>query len=162
MSTAQPALDEGAQHGAAYLAEVSRILADSLDYEATLTAVASLALPHLGSWCIVDVVEEDGSMRRVAVVHPDPKRQAVARRLTAGWPPEVGDPVGVPVAVTTRRTQVVEHVSEEMIGRFARFDHLSLGRLRRFGSCDLRLGRKTVALLSSGPHHLLATVPPNG
>ena len=136
MSTAQPALDEGAQHGAAYLAEVSRILADSLDYEATLTAVASLALPHLGSWCIVDVVEEDGSMRRVAVVHPDPKRQAVARRLTAGWPPEVGDPVGVPVAVTTRRTQVVEHVSEEMIGRFARSEEMQ-GFLRALGMGSL-------------------------
>jgi hypothetical protein len=41
--------------------------------------------------------------------------------------------------------------------RFARFDHLSLGRLRRFSSCALRLGRKTVALISRGLQQFLAT-----
>jgi hypothetical protein len=41
--------------------------------------------------------------------------------------------------------------------RFARFDQLLLGRLRRFSSCALRLGRKPIALLSSSPHQFFAT-----
>jgi hypothetical protein len=41
----------------AFLAEVSRCLAESLDYETTLTTVAGMSLPYLGAWCIVDVVE---------------------------------------------------------------------------------------------------------
>lgn len=44
--------------GPSFLAEASRLLADTLDYEATLSTVARLALPHLGSWCIVDIAEE--------------------------------------------------------------------------------------------------------
>ena len=42
----------------AFLAEASRCLADSLDYDVTLATVAGLALPHLGAWCIVDVIED--------------------------------------------------------------------------------------------------------
>ncbi|HET7463143.1 MAG TPA: ATP-binding protein [Longimicrobium sp.] len=106
----------GLRHdGASHLAEASRLLADTLDYEATLATVAALALPQLGSWGIVDVVEEDGSMRRLAVVHPDPARQALARRLAVGWPPEVDAPLGVPVAVRTRRSQIIPRITDEIL-----------------------------------------------
>jgi signal transduction histidine kinase len=118
--------------GGAYLAEASRMLADSLEYETTLANVAALALPGLGAWCIVDVVEEDGSMRRLAVVHPDPAKQGLARRLAAGWPPEAGDPLGVPLVAHTRRAQVVEEVTDEMLVEAAH-DEDNLRTLRALG-----------------------------
>jgi hypothetical protein len=77
MSTHLPpaaALEDGS-----FLAEASRRLADAVDYEQTLTTVAALALPRLGDCSIVDLAEPDGSMRRLAVVHPDP--QKVLRRF---------------------------------------------------------------------------------
>jgi signal transduction histidine kinase len=104
----------------AYLAEASGLLADSLDYETTLATVAALALPQLGGWCIVDLVEEDGTMRRLAVVHPDPAKQALARRLASGWPPEVDDPLGVPVVVRTGRAELIAHVSDDALAEAAR------------------------------------------
>src|SRR5687768_15469876 len=57
----------------AFLAEVSRCLAASLDYESTLTTVAGMSLPYLHAWCIVDIVtdETQGTIRRLAVLHPD-------------------------------------------------------------------------------------------
>jgi len=118
--------------GCAYLAEASRMLADSLEYETTLANVAALALPGLGAWCIVDVVEEDGSMRRLAVVHPDPSMQALARRLASGWPPEVGDPLGVPLVAQTRRAEIVEEVTDEMLVEAAH-DEENLRTLRALG-----------------------------
>ena len=51
------------------LARASRCLADSLDYETTLATSAGLALPHFGTWCMVDIVEPDDAIRRVAVIH---------------------------------------------------------------------------------------------
>ncbi|HSU14699.1 GAF domain-containing sensor histidine kinase [Longimicrobium sp.] len=99
----------------AYLAEASRVLSDSLDYETTLGRVAELALPQLGGWCIVDLLEEDGTMRRVAVVHPDPARQPMARRLVSGWPPHRDDPLGLPVVMRTRRAELIPDVSEDML-----------------------------------------------
>jgi signal transduction histidine kinase len=97
----------------------TRTLADSLDPEATLAAVARLSLPHLGSWCFVDVCD-GGQMRRIAVVHPDPRRQRLAERLVAGWPPHRDDQVGVPSVVNTRRSAVVLSVTDEMLCAAAR------------------------------------------
>ncbi|HEX8242914.1 MAG TPA: ATP-binding protein [Longimicrobium sp.] len=121
--------------GGAYLAEASRLLADSLDYETTLATVAALALPQLGSWCIVDLVEEDGAMRRLAVVHPDPAKQALARRLAAGWPPEADDPLGAPVVVRTGHTEIIAHVTEEVLQAAARHpENLRILRALGIGS----------------------------
>jgi signal transduction histidine kinase len=105
---------------ASFLAEASRLLADSLDYETTLGTVAMLALPHLGAWCIVDVVEEDGDIRRVAIAHPDPEKQVLARALRDGWPPSRQDPLGVPAVARTRRPEVISRVDHVLLERVAR------------------------------------------
>jgi GAF domain-containing protein len=81
-------------------------LSDSLDYEATLVTVAGLALPHLGAWCIVDLLEPDGSIRRLAVIHPDPAKHAPARDLHLR-PPGRGDPVGAPRVMRMREPEIV-------------------------------------------------------
>ena len=38
----------------------------SLDYHETLASVARLVVPRLADWCVVDVLEEDGTVRRLA------------------------------------------------------------------------------------------------
>ncbi len=120
------------QRDASFLADASRLLADSLDYETVLETVAMLALPHLGAWCVVDVVEEDGDIRRVAVVHPDPAHQAMARELRDGWPPSRDDPLGVPAVARTRRSDMVADVDDELLRRVARNER-NLMLLRTLG-----------------------------
>ncbi|MEP6495329.1 MAG: HAMP domain-containing sensor histidine kinase [bacterium] len=71
---------------AQYLARASHDLSMSLDEHATRDTVRRLALPRLGTWCIVDVIESNGAVHRLAVVHPDPAKQVLARRLEALWP----------------------------------------------------------------------------
>ena len=116
----------------AFLAESSRHLADSLDYESTLRTVAGLALPFLGSWCIVDLVEPDGSMRRLAVVHPDPRKQELVAGLAKSWPPARDDPLGAPRAVRTREIEVIPCVDDDMLVAVAR-DPENLRTLRALG-----------------------------
>jgi signal transduction histidine kinase len=115
-----------------FLARASQCLAESLDYEDTLVAVARMALPYLGSWCIVDVLEPDGSMRRLGIVHPDPLKEERARRLKAGWPPGRNDPIGLPRAIRSRSTELVPTVSDEMLVAFAISDE-NLEDLRALG-----------------------------
>jgi signal transduction histidine kinase len=116
----------------AFLAEVSRCLAQSLDYETTLATVAGMSLPYLGAWCIVDVCTEDGGIRRVAVVHPDPARQTVARALHERYPPHADDPLGAARVIRTSRPEVVVDVSDAALVAMARdADHLRL--LRELG-----------------------------
>src|SRR3990172_928 len=50
----------------ALLAEAATLLAARLDYDSTLHRVATLAVPSLADYCTVDVVDEDGALRRVA------------------------------------------------------------------------------------------------
>jgi signal transduction histidine kinase len=108
------------QERLALLANVSRVLSGSLDYEATLASIARLATPELGAWSIVDLCEPGSRMRRVAVVHPDPAKQPVARALQEGWPPERGDPLGAPAVVETRKSIVIPHVTDAMLVACAR------------------------------------------
>ena len=85
----------------AFLAEASEVLASSLDYEQTLRNVAELAVPDVADWCAVDLVDEDGDRRPVAVAHVDPERlragRAAARlRAASGSNPDAGARTGAP------------------------------------------------------------------
>ena len=142
-----PALrgDELERQGPSFLAEASRLLADTLDYEATLSTVARLALPHLGSWCIVDIVEEDGGIRRLAIIHPEADKAEMVNELKAGWPPDRKDPLGVPAVALTRRSEVVPEVTDAWIRQVARNDR-NLELLRGLGIGSLM----SVPLLARG------------
>jgi PAS domain S-box-containing protein len=60
------------EEGQRFLAEAGRVLASSLDYATTLGSVASLAVPHLGDWCLVHLREGDADrVTPMARVVPD-------------------------------------------------------------------------------------------
>jgi len=86
---------EDAQRRAAFLAEASRRLSTSLNYEATITRIARLPVPFVADWCMVDVLEGDGVLRRAVVVHADPARSDVARRLERITTVDAASPRGV-------------------------------------------------------------------
>src|SRR3954453_9599951 len=70
-----------AQEATRFLAEVGGVLASSLDYEAALGSVARLSVSHIAAFCVIDMVEEDASIRRVAVAHVNPAKEELVRAL---------------------------------------------------------------------------------
>lgn len=64
-----------------FLAEVAGVLAESLDYETTLRSVAELVVRFLADWCVIDIVEEEGNVLRLATAHADPGKRVLAERL---------------------------------------------------------------------------------
>jgi hypothetical protein len=70
-----------AERHSAFLAQVSDVLASSLDYEQTLRNVAQLAVPDVADWCAVDLFDQDGDRQPVAVAHVDPQRLKLAEEL---------------------------------------------------------------------------------
>jgi len=83
-----------ASHRATFLASAGRELAMSLDDETAREKIRRRVLPREGSWCIVDVVEFDGSVHRLPIAHPDPAKQDAAERFADRWfPPRrpIGD-----------------------------------------------------------------------
>jgi PAS domain S-box-containing protein len=66
------------EEGLRFLGHASRVLASSLDYATTLRSVATLAVPHLGDWCLVHARNpEDGAIAPVARVTPPGATDAV-------------------------------------------------------------------------------------
>ncbi len=129
---------EEAEARFAFLAESTRCLADSLDYETTLATVAQLALPQFGQWCIVDVVEPDGTIRRLSVIHPDPAKQRLARELHRRYPPASTDLLGAPRVIRTGRTEIVLQVADaELVRASHDAEHLEL--LRTLGTMSFMI-----------------------
>jgi two-component system NtrC family sensor kinase len=64
-----------------FLAEASTLLASSLDPATQLEQLARLIVPTLADWCCVDILHDDGLIHRLAVVHADPPKAALAEQL---------------------------------------------------------------------------------
>ncbi|MDQ3812036.1 MAG: PAS domain-containing sensor histidine kinase [Chloroflexota bacterium] len=112
-----------AQRRMAVLAEASRLLDASLDYEATLQEVARVAVRTLADWCIVHLLEEDGSIRRLAVAHGDPAKEAVARELQARYP----STEGVERVLKTGQSEIFAYIPEsQRVARARDPEHLRL------------------------------------
>jgi PAS domain S-box-containing protein len=58
---------EAAHQNLAFLVEASSILSESFDYPQRLELMAHIAVPTIADWCAIDILEEDGGLRRVAV-----------------------------------------------------------------------------------------------
>lgn len=127
--------NDGERTRFAFLAETSRCLADSLDFETTLATAAGLALPHFGAWCMVDVVEPDGSIARVAVIHPDAEKQRLARDFYAEHPPHRTDPIGAPRVIRTHHSEFAPVADANVIEGIADAEHRDL--LQRLGALSV-------------------------
>jgi PAS domain S-box-containing protein len=89
----------------AILSEVGAVLASSLDYHATLTNIARAAAASFVDYCVIDLMESDGALRRVATAHRVPERQTIleqARRYTPPHRSPIARPLrtGQPVLLT--------------------------------------------------------------
>lgn len=69
-----------------FLNAATGALQSSLDYRATLQCVADLAVPYLGDWCVVLMVEEDDSVLPVALAHANGTRHEEARGILERLP----------------------------------------------------------------------------
>jgi PAS domain S-box-containing protein len=103
------------ESGRAFLAEASRVLASSLDYQTTLRTVARLAVPTLADWCGVDVLTEDGEIERLAVEHVDPARVRFALEVAERWPTPPDAPQGVPHVVRTGEAEMLADIPEALL-----------------------------------------------
>jgi PAS domain S-box-containing protein len=103
-----------------FLAEASRVLASSLDYAATLRAVARLAVPTLADWCAVDVLTEDGEVERLAVEHVDPAKVRLAQEVEERWPSDPRAPHGVHHVIRTGQPEMMSEIPDALLTASAR------------------------------------------
>ena len=121
------------RHGSAqrwqFLAQASIALAASLDTDQVLRTIARLSVPALADWCSVDLIEPDGSVRRVAVTHADPTKQDIID-MAATYPPDPDARHPRTAVLRTGRSVLFREVPEEGLTRIAT-DEKHLAALRR-------------------------------
>jgi signal transduction histidine kinase len=155
-------LFEAAQQSAKtqeFLSAASKDLSTSLDYEATLRRIAQLAVPTLGDWCAVDLLDDAGALNRLAVAHPDPEKIALVHELHQRYPPDLSQPYGVGQVLRSGEPDMMEEIPDELLVQSTRDpDHLRIARslgLRSYLVVPLKgrervLGAMTLVSAESG------------
>jgi PAS domain S-box-containing protein len=125
----------------ALLAEASELLASSTDYDETLANVARAAVPRLGDWSAVDLLDDPAAaawppvVRRVAMVHDDPAGLALATEFMAKYPQQWDGASGMAAVIRDGTPLFVPDVTDEMLAAGARDpEHLRLLRALAFRS----------------------------
>lgn len=108
------------------LAEIGPVLASSLNYEETVTMLAQLVVRQRADYCLIDVMDENGAVRRLGADARDPAKRWVCDLLkrTAVLQDR---PQFVWTSLETRKPILIEHVTPEVIADWAQGpEHLRL------------------------------------
>jgi signal transduction histidine kinase len=132
----QAEADQAARHHAEaeakrarFLSNVSSVLSASLDYHATLSMLAQLAVPELADWCVIDVLEEDGRVARLAAAHADADKLPLLSVLREDFPPRRDGPAAGTQALRTGRPVYVAKVTDTWLEEVsAGPEHVALTR----------------------------------
>lgn len=127
---------DAARRRAAFLAAVTRRLAASLDYEATLREVISTAVPYIADWGLVSVIEPNGQLRLIGFTHRDPSRAQLVSQLAERYSPSPSSTITE--AIQTGRPVVRNDATPEQLAAIATtpedLDLLTRLGTRQFGS----------------------------
>ncbi|HEU4993970.1 MAG TPA: ATP-binding protein [Gemmatimonadaceae bacterium] len=117
------------EHATRFLDEISRQLATSLDYEATMQAVLRLLAPRLGDIATIHHRQEDDTIVRKAGWGDDPRITELLGNLDRDYPLPLPSAHPISVAIRTGKAQLREVVDDELLRTVAR-DERQLDWLR--------------------------------
>ena len=144
-----------------YLAQATAALAESLDYSATLSTLATLLVPGLADWCTIHLLSH-GRLEPVATAHVDPEKVRFAQGVQRRYPADPDQPRGVWNVIRTGSSELYPSISDELLTLAARGpEHLAL--LREAGMASVLivpirmrarvLGTLSLVFAESGRHY---------
>jgi PAS domain S-box-containing protein len=99
-----------------FLAAINEALNRSSTTRDVMVNVTRRAVPRLGDWCTIHVLDEDGrSAPDVEVAHVDPAMVSYARELQDRFPYDPDAPNGVPAVIRSGVTEFLPEISDELI-----------------------------------------------
>jgi signal transduction histidine kinase/ActR/RegA family two-component response regulator len=152
----------------AALAGAGRALAASLDDEATLSTLVHAVVPRLADLCVVRVVDDDGSVRRLNAAYSSPDLAGVVAEMEAyyaSWttPDAYGSSPSLGAVLRTGQPMLVTRVTDDWL-RSVAHDGRHLTLLRRIGATSLMhvpvlvraqaVGAITFIRISGGPYEV--------
>ena len=107
--------DRKREEGQRFLAQATKELVSSLDYQATLSRVARMAVPQLADWCAVDILEPDGSLKLLAIAHMDPSKVEWAREFRRAFPIDMTAPTSLPRVIRTGKSELYPSIDSALL-----------------------------------------------
>ncbi|WP_230741937.1 GAF domain-containing sensor histidine kinase [Methanooceanicella nereidis] len=101
-----------------FLTRIGPIIFSSLDYEETLKKLADLAIPYLGDYCMVDIIE-GGQIRRIAVAHTDKKKESSLLELSWQYPCDWNSPQATVTVLKTGKPIFIPEVGDADMSNYA-------------------------------------------
>ncbi|MBX5468402.1 MAG: SpoIIE family protein phosphatase [Thermoleophilaceae bacterium] len=143
--------ERAARRRATFLAHAGEILDASLDYEETLANVTRIAVPAISDGCAIQLLDERGELRQVAVAHADPAKEDLAWELWRRYPPRPDDASGAFKVIRSGESELIPRVTDDLLVMAARDGgHLELLRrldVRSAITAPLRVRGRTLGVL---------------
>lgn len=105
------------------LAEAGSTLASSLDYEKSLKTLTELIVPEMADWCAIDLLDEDGLLRRLAIAHVDPEKVRRAEEIHQLYPPDPYAAAGLYSMIRSREASLYPEITPQMLQAGAVDEH---------------------------------------
>jgi PAS domain S-box-containing protein len=96
----------------ALLAAAGPSLSASLDYEETLEGITRLLVPELADWCLLDMLEDNGSVNQLAAAHAEEEKEDLLRRLREHRQFGEGDPGSTAEVLRTGQSVLLPYLSD--------------------------------------------------
>ena len=128
-----------------FMVESEKILSATPDFHTRLAEKAKLLVPLLADWCTINIVNDDGSVSRIAILHRDPDKISMLEEFATLSAEESNSKSGMYNVIRTGIAELYPVLSEEILaGAGASSERLALAHALR--PCSAMI----VPILSSG------------
>ena len=135
-----------------FVADASVALSEVGDRVSTLDRIANVAVPRFADWCMIDLLDDEGTLQRVAVTHSDLTIINKVQEMSDRYPARLDNAFGTPQLLKTGESQLVPHIDDSILQAVAHNDeHLNLLRsigYRSYVCVPLRLNGKVAGALT--------------
>lgn len=145
-----------------FLAKASSILNSCLEYEVTLTNLVNLIVPAIASWCSIDLVEENGSLKCLAASAMDSIGTTAPPEPKFRPPPDLRNSPGLYSVIRSGHAELSSEITDEFLEDYV-CDTRHLPTIRQLGiasamivplvACNRTLGTMTLLQSASGPSY---------
>ncbi len=101
------------------LVDAGAVLATSLELTTTMNQVARLTVPRLADLCVIDLLDEDGSIREVAVASADPELAGALEAMRARHPLDPGGQHPVARVIRSGEPELLAEMTSMLLRSFA-------------------------------------------
>lgn len=103
-----------------FLSHASSLLASTLDYQKTLSNLASVVVEELADWCAIDIVDDDGKPSTLVVAHRDPVTVKYAEELQKQFPKDWEAKQGAAAVLRSGKSELYSHISDDLLAQNVR------------------------------------------